>query len=44
MNKGMTSQKNQREYLRHLKNSGLIIGIIFTVMFVSAAVLDYILL
>ena len=44
MNKGMTSQKNQREYLRHLKNSGLIIGIIFTVMFVLAAVLDYILL
>ena len=44
MNKGMTSQKNQREYLNHLKNSGLIIGIIFTVMFVSAAVLDYILL
>ena len=44
MNKGMISQKNKREYLRHLKNSGLIIGIIFTVMFVSAAVLDYILL
>ena len=34
MNKGMTSQKNQREYLKHLKNSGIIIGIIFTVMFV----------
>ncbi len=44
MNKGMTSQKNQREYLKHLKNSGLIIGIIFTVMFVSASILDYILL
>ncbi len=44
MNKGMTSQKNQREYLKHLKNSGIIIGIIFTVMFVSASILDYILL
>jgi len=44
MNKGMTSQKNQREYLKHLKNSGIIIGIIFTVMFVSASILDYVLL
>ena len=44
MNEGITSQKNQREYLKHLKNSGLIISIIFTVMFVSAAIFDYILL
>ena len=40
----MTSQKNQREYLKHLKNSGLIIGIVFTVMFVTATIFDYILL
>ena len=44
MKNGMRSQENQKEYLRHLKNSGLIIGIVFTVMFVSAAIFDYILL
>ena len=44
MNEGMTSQKNQREYLKHLKNSGLIIGILFTLTFVSATIFDYILL
>ena len=30
MNKGMTSQKNQREYLKHLKNSIIIGTVIFT--------------
>ena len=44
MNKGMTSQKNQREYLRHLKNSGLIIGTVITVSFLIVAILDYTLL
>ena len=44
MKNGMRSQENQREYLRHLKNSGLIIGTVFTVMFVSATIFQYILL
>jgi hypothetical protein len=44
MNKGMTSQKNQREYLKHLKNSGVIIGSFIIVSFTIVAVIDYLIL
>ena len=44
MNEGMTSQKNQREYLKHLKDSGLIIGTFLLLTFTTIAILDYILL
>jgi len=44
MNEGISSQKNQREYLKHLKNSGLIIGCFIAVSITIVAILDYILL
>ena len=40
----MTSQKNQREYLRHLKNSGLIVGTIFVTIIVIVGLIDYLVL
>ena len=44
MNEGMISQKNQREYLKHLKNSGLIIGTFLLLTFTTITILDYILI
>jgi len=44
MNKGMTSQKNQREYLKHLKNNGIIIIAFVVPVFIIVTILDYILL
>ena len=44
MNEGMTSQKNQREYLKHLKNSGLIVGSFIIVSITIIAIIDYFIL
>jgi hypothetical protein len=44
MNEGMTSQKNQREYLKHLKNSGIAIGTVFVTTIVIVGLIDYLLL
>jgi len=44
MNKGMTSQKNQREYLKHLKNSGVAVGTFFVVTIAIVGLIDYLLL
>ena len=44
MNEGKISQKIQREYLIHLKNSGLIIGTFLLLTFTTITILDYILL
>jgi len=44
MNEGMTSQKNQREYLKHLKNSGIVIGTVFIATIAIVGLIDYLLL
>ena len=44
MNEGMTSQKNQREYLKAIKNNGIIIVAFVVPVYIIIAVLDYILL
>ena len=44
MNEGMKSQKNQREYLNHLKNSGVAVGSVIIVSFTIIAIIDYLLL
>ena len=35
---------NQKEIQRHLKNSGLAVGILFTIVFVIIGIVDYLLL
>ncbi len=44
MNEGMKSQKNQREYLNHLKNSGVAVGSVIIVSFTIVAIIDYLIL
>jgi len=44
MNEGMTSQKNQREYLKHLKNSGVIVGTVFAIIITIVGLIDYLIL
>jgi len=44
MNEGMSSQKNQKEYLKAMKNNGVIVASIIWITFSIVAVLDYILL
>ena len=40
----IVNQKEQKEIQRHLKNSGLAVGILFTIVFVIIGIVDYLLL
>jgi len=44
MNEGMSSQKNQKEYLKAMKNNGIIVASIIWITFSIVAVIDYLIL